>query len=260
MKFEGKILFYVKDTYNCVHIYKKKSKGPAEIEKYQEYIDRLKEELKDKLVKAFIVKHEEGSNTYIRCTDTWRTDLKETISPNHQKYINFLSENREDIRFVGPYKAMRRKGLHLCSRGHEWVIEPIKVKRGETCSHCKKKVRESNGAKFITNLLASQKIEFIKEVSMKTFGCDRDFRLDFVICQNNFPLFVIEFNGIQHYKYMRSEYFGGFKGSRERMKRDRIKREFCWSLGLPVIDIPYTETEEQISNTVLYFLKLYELI
>lgn len=48
------------------------------------------------------------------------------------------------------------------------------------------------GAKFITNLLASKNIEFVKEVSLKSFSYDRDLRLDFLICQNKIPLFVIE--------------------------------------------------------------------
>lgn len=37
-----------------------------------------------------------------------------------------------------------------------------------------------------------------------TFGVpvEQEFRLNFLICQNNFPLFAIELNGIQHYKIL----------------------------------------------------------
>lgn len=154
---------------------------------------------------------------------------------------------------------MRRKALHLCSRGHEWRIEPTKVKNGETCSKCEKKTRESNGAKYITELLVAQGIEFIKEVPLSSFGHEHDLRLDFVICQNNYPLFVIEFNGVQHYKPIRNAYFGGYEGFKRRRLRDRIKRDYCWKIGLPVIDIPYSDTEEQIAGTLHYFLRLFEL-
>jgi|GEM_PF-5142992 len=260
MEFRGQIIFLIKDNNNCIHIYKKKSQAAAEMEKYQKYILKLEEELTDKLVRVMLIKYEEERKQYVWCNEFWRTGLNEKISPNHQKYLNYLADNRKDISFIGPYKAMKRKSLHLCNRGHEWTVEPIKVKNGETCAHCKKEVRESHGAKFITNLLVSRNVEFIKEVSLKTFGYEMDLRLDFLICQNNFPLFAIEFNGIQHYKFVKSEYFGGYKGARERRKRDKLKREFCWSKGLPIVDIPYTETEEQITYTIFHFLKMYEII
>lgn len=123
-----------------------------------------------------------------------------------------------------------------------------------------KKIKESNGAKYITKILKDNRIEFIKEVSLKQFGSDRDLRLDFLICQNNFPLFAIEYNGIQHYRTLKTAYFGGHNGRIKRRANDRVKRNFCWNLGIPIIDIPYTENEEQIQETILYFLDLFELI
>ncbi len=101
------------------------------------------------------------------------------------------------------------------------------------------------------------KVEFIKEVSLDRFGHNSKKRLDFLVCKNHYPLFAIEFNGMQHYKLIRNNYFGSYKGSRERRASNKIKREFCWNIGLPVIYIPYTENEEQIKETINYFLDLF---
>lgn len=259
MEFKGKIIFFVKDDVGCIHMYKKNSKGTALLEQYLEYIELLEKELKHRLLKSFVVSCVPDLK-YVWSSLVWRTDLNESVSPNHQKYITFLEDNRDDVKFIGPYKSMRTKSLHLCYRGHEWKIQPLKVKQGESCPNCKKTYRESNGAKLITEILVSNKIEFIKEVPLTRFGHERELRLDFLICQNNYPLFAIEFNGVQHFKTMKSDFFGGYEGSRKRKSRDRIKRNYCWKIGLPIIDIPYNDTDQQIEETVIYFLSLFELI
>lgn len=50
------------------------------------------------------------------------------------------------------------------------------------------------------------------------------------------------------------------KGYRNRKRLDRIKRAFCWSIGLPIVDILYNEAEDQINETVCYFLRLFDVI
>lgn len=256
--FKGQILFLAKDQFNAVHLYKKKSRDSAMLHTYIEYIQHMQKELGERLVKAYVVNLE--TRKYMWCSNVWRTDLNEKPSFHHQKYLDYLSTKREDVRFIGSYKAMRTKGLHVCWRGHEWETQPIKVKNGEKCPRCKNKNKESNGAKYITDLLIESGVEFRKEVSLKRFGYDRDLRLDFVVYQNNYPLFAIEYNGIQHYRRMRSAYFGGYKRSWESKQRDRLKRRHCWKIGLPVIDIPYSETNSQIKETVMYFLSLFDIV
>ena len=215
--------------------------------------------MKNKFIKAYVINFDTPQSTYVWSTSDHITKQSERISPNHQKYLNFLKKNRKDISFTGQYKAMRTKGMHLCSKGHEWFIQPIHVKRGATCPKCQKKIRDSHGAKFITKLLEKKRIEFVKEFNLKRFGTNRDLFLDFLVCKNHYPLFVIEFNGKQHYYPQRSAFFGGYSGHSERKKRDWIKRKECWSMGLPVIDIPYTESEEQIEYTINYFLEIYKI-
>ncbi len=258
MKFHGQVIILYKDHYDSLGFFKKNSTGAFELKSYINQIDLIKKKLGRRFLKAYII-NKDNSKEYIWSSYIWREDLNTEISRNHQKYITYLTDNRPDVTFIGPYKSMRTRGMHLCHKGHEWFIQPIKVKNGETFPRCENK-NGSNGEKYITELLSSLKIEFIRELSLKRFGHKQDLRLDFVILQNNYPLFVIEFNGIQHYRPLRSEFFGGYKGFKVRKKRDWIKRTHCWKIGLPVVDIPYSETEEQIRETILYFLNLYELV
>ncbi|KZE67946.1 hypothetical protein AWM68_17390 [Fictibacillus phosphorivorans] len=258
MKFKGLILLLIRDSKGIVHHQKKRSQHPAELEQYLQYINTIEKQLGDRLIKSFVINLEDPKR-YVWSSYTWRKDVNNKISPNHQKYIDYLSENKKGFMFIGPYKSMRTKGLHLCPKGHEWNIQPIQVKEGVSCPKCKMKGKESNGAKFITNFLTSNKVEFIKEVPIDRFGFSENYRMDFLICKNNHPLFFIEFNGVQHYKLIRNDFFGSYKGFKERNSRDRYKRDCCWKIGIPVIDIPYTETEEQMGETIIYFLKLFEI-
>ncbi|RCW63133.1 hypothetical protein [Saliterribacillus persicus] len=260
MKFKGQIIYFVRDRYNCVHMLKRNSQSAALLEQYIYYIETLKKNLKSEFVRAFIVNLDEPNKPFIWCSNKWLKDINDKISPNHQKYLNFLSEHREDVFFIGPYKSMRSKGLHVCSKGHEWRIQPIKVKEGEKCPKCKWHMKESNGAKFITNLLSELNIMFIKELQMKRLGLESEYCLDFTVIKNNHAVFVIEFNGIQHYKPIRNEFFGGYEGYRKRKRSDKNKRDFCWSNALPVIDIPYAETEEQMKETIEHFCRMFYLL
>ncbi|TCI42989.1 DUF2726 domain-containing protein [Exiguobacterium sp. SH1S1] len=130
---------------------------------------------------------------------------------------------------------------------------------GKKCPKCKILTRESKGSKYITELLSLNNVEFVKEVSMKNLGYEGERRLDFLVVDNNLPMFAIEFHGIQHYKKIRNSFFGGIEGHRSRVERDRIKKGQCWNSGIPLIEIPYTESEDEIRYTVEYFLNVYGL-
>ncbi|CAM4023253.1 DUF2726 domain-containing protein [Lederbergia lenta] len=242
-----------------MHLIKRKTVSAAPFENYINFIQSLKKRWKNKFIKAYIIDCDKILKPYVWSTGNHITEQSEKTSPNHQKYLDFLEKNRKDIAFIGRYKAMRTKGMHLCTRGHEWFIQPIKVKNGETCPKCKRKSKESHGANLITDLLEEKKIQFVKEMCLDRLGSEKRLYLDFLVCKNHYPLFAIEFNGKQHYSPLRNEFFGGPKGFAERKKRDWIKRKTCWNIGLPVVDIPYTESKEQIQETMDYFLDLFEV-
>lgn len=260
MNFKGQIIYFLKDQNGCVHMLKKKSKSTAPLDEYLRYVQSLKDEWNNKFVRAYVINLEESDTVYIWSSEDWRYDLTNKISKYHQKYLDFIRTNRKDLIFLGPYISNISKGNHLCSRGHEWFIQPSKVMAGEICPKCKKTKWRTFKAEYITELLSNAGIEFIKETNLKRFGYESDLYLDFLVCKNHHPLFAIEYNGVQHYNPIRNAYFQGYKGYKKRRKNDQLKRYFCWNNGLPVIDIPYNETKEQIKETVYYFLHLFDVI
>ena len=69
---------------------------------------------------------------------------------------------------------------------------------------------------------------------------NRPIRYDFAIFdKNNNVICLIEYNGQQHYSAI--DYFGGEDKFKQQQLRDNLKRNYCLSHKIPLIEIPYTE-------------------
>lgn len=101
------------------------------------------------------------------------------------------------------------------------------------CPSCK----SSKGEIEVRNWLQNNNIEFSEQ---HTFSDCRDrlpLRFDFYLPHYNM---LIEFNGIQHYRYIPAFHKNNNHDSFERVKqRDIIKSEYCKSNGLQLLIIPY---------------------
>lgn len=109
----------------------------------------------------------------------------------------------------------------------------------------------SEGEKLVKEILIENKIPFIKEKGFKN-SKGKTQRFDFYIEKNN-DIFVIEYNGSQHYK----DSTGYFKDTLEiTQKRDKLKLEYCEENDINVLIIPYTvKTKEEIEIMIKNFLK-----
>lgn len=68
----------------------------------------------------------------------------------------------------------------------------------------------------------------------------RPLRFDFAIFDDDDNLdFLIEYQGKQHYEAVSK--FGGVRGLYQQKFNDRLKRNYCRSRGIQLIEIPYTE-------------------
>lgn len=72
---------------------------------------------------------------------------------------------------------------------------------------------------------------------------------DFYLPNNNI---CIEYQGKQHYQII--DYFGGEKGFEDRQRNDNIKKEFCKTNNIPLLEIQYGETKENIERMILNVL------
>lgn len=109
----------------------------------------------------------------------------------------------------------------------------------------------SEGEKLVKEVLIENKIPFIKEKGFKN-SKGKTQRFDFYIEKDN-DIFVIEYNGSQHYK----DSSGYFKDTLEiTQKRDKLKLEYCKENNINVLIIPYTvKTKEEIEVMIKKFLK-----
>lgn len=103
---------------------------------------------------------------------------------------------------------------------------------------------KSKGEQKIAKLLRQHKICFKEEVEFKNLKSYKNvpLRFDFAIFENKKLVALIEFDGIQHYKYV--PYFHknklGFMKSRE---LDRKKNQYCLCNNIPLIRIPYWDLD-----------------
>lgn len=178
--------------------------------------------------------------------------ISEKLRKTNESYIKEVYKVRgNELSVIGMYEGNNKKIKHRCNTcEHEWDTVPSSILRGIGCPKC----NESKGEKLINSILESCNAKFCSQVTFKNIGFKKRKRLrcDFVVYRDEDPIFVIEYNGEQHYKPI--DFFGGEEGYKKTKERDRIKRTMLNEIGIPVIDIPYTETEEQIKSTIEYYI------
>ena len=104
------------------------------------------------------------------------------------------------------------------------------------------KCNESKGEKFISTILNKYKITYIAQYKIDECKNINTLPFDFAIYDKDNNLkFLIEYDGIQHYKAI--SYFGGYKALKSNKKRDKIKTEYCKKNRISLIRISYWEFE-----------------
>ena len=101
----------------------------------------------------------------------------------------------------------------------------------------------SNGEKKIKAYLELVKLEYESEKEFEDLKNPKTgfkLRCDFYIPSKNT---VIEFDGIQHYEYVKEFDKKNKEAFLERQYRDSVKDEYCKEKNIKLIRIPYTEYE-----------------
>lgn len=100
--------------------------------------------------------------------------------------------------------------------------------------------------KLISTILDKNHVNYKTEYSFSDCSYKRKLKFDFAIFQNNELKLLIEFNGEQHYKPV--NFFN------ENIKRNKIKKEYCYKHNIPLLEIPYTEVTN-LENIIFLNLK-----
>lgn len=101
-------------------------------------------------------------------------------------------------------------------------------------------MRSSRGEVKIYTILKNHNVNFQEEYSFPDLrsAYGNELRFDFAVFDKNGKLdFLIEFQGVQHYKPVAK--FGGNKGFKRQRKNDILKRKYCLKNDIRLVCIPY---------------------
>lgn len=103
-------------------------------------------------------------------------------------------------------------------------------------------MKASRGEIKIHDILVEAGLDFQEEYSFPDLigSSHHPLRFDFCVFDDNGEIdFLIEYQGIQHYKP--KDHFGGIQGLYKQQYYDMMKREYCKKHGYTLVVIPYTD-------------------
>lgn len=159
---------------------------------------------------------------------------------NEQFIENIIALTGYEFSPLEPYKGAHEKirmEHKIC--GYIWKTTPHKfVSTGRRCPKC----NESKGESAIRRFLESNDINFIPQYRIKECKLKKALPFDFGILKNGELLMLIEYDGEQHFKPIKS--FGGEKAFSELQIRDKVKDKFCMENNIELLRIPYYRLSE----------------
>lgn len=179
-----------------------------------------------------------------RCPYCYGTPKKET--EEFAKEVYKISNGEYEL--VGEYKTALSKTKFKHNKcGKYYYARPNDFLSGYRCPYCK----SSKGEKIIEDILISKNIDYKRQYRIKECRDKKPLPFDFAIMENNKVIALIEYDGELHYKKV--DYFGGKKQYLDRVRKDKIKDQYCKNNNIKLIRIPYWEIEniEKIIDTQL---------
>ena len=141
------------------------------------------------------------------------------------------------IECVGQNKYKNYLWRCLCDCGNEFIVPASRLITGETqscgCVH-------SRAEQFICKYLKENNIKFKRNAFFEDLKLKGLLFFDFMIWDKNNKPYLIEYQGIQHYK----EFNNGF-GDQQRNITDSMKKEYCEKNNYILFEIRY---DEDLSN------------
>ena len=132
-----------------------------------------------------------------------------------------------------------------CDCGTEVHKTEGQLKSGRVIS-CECGCMRSKGEYYVEKILKDNQIK-IEPQWERWYRCEYPMKFDFYLPEKNT---CIEYNGKQHYEPIK--HFGGEYAYADQFFRDERKRKFCKENGIKLVEIPYTENnEEKIKNFLI---------
>ena len=147
--------------------------------------------------------------------------------------------NNPDIEILGEFINTKTRIKCRCLiDNYIWETMPQTLLKGHGCPKCK----ASKGEKTIEKYCKNNYLQYISQYKIDKCRNKRPLPFDFALFNKNKLVALIEYQGKQHYEPVN---FSG-KGEewandnlKETKKKDKIKRDYCLSNNIPLIEIPY---------------------
>lgn len=143
------------------------------------------------------------------------------------------------IEFVGTNKEGKALWRCTCDCGNEKITTGKSLRKGLVlscgCLH-------SKGEEKINKILAQNNITFIPQYHTKTLKSDKNYPLYFDFYLPDYNV-VIEYQGEQHYNPI-SRGFYDEASFDELKRRDEVKKEWCKTNKVKMIEIPYADFDK----------------
>lgn len=170
---------------------------------------------------------------------------KELVIQNSRKSNDsFIKEVNEihgsKYTVISEYKGSHKKVDVYCTKCNSvFSIKASHLLAGHGCGICTKSIGEERIKEFLDN----NNVNYIREHRFEDCrGIKRLLPFDFYIPQFNI---CIEYQGVQHYQPV--DIFGGIKAFKTQQTNDCLKKQYCESKHIKLIEIPYWK-QNQINN------------
>jgi hypothetical protein len=135
----------------------------------------------------------------------------------------------------------------ICKKHGIFEKTPNKFLAGQGCQKCSRSM--SLGEQAVEKALISFNQYYKRQYWFEDLKCKSYLKFDFAVFKNNSLLFLIEYDGEQHFGI-----FEFHKGDFEKIKkRDKIKTDYCLKNNIKLVRIPYWDKDniETILENVL---------
>lgn len=198
-----------------------------------------------------------GNIAYIKKTD---------VVTGHTKSCGCLQRAKTSESNTKDYTGLvSASGVKLVKKSHKnengvWIWDckcpicgnifqalPARVLSNHTTS-CGCKVRSSK-ERIIEGYLKKLDISYVREKRFNDCKYKYTLPFDFAVYDNKKLLFLIEYDGQQHFKSI--PFYGGNSFLEKTKIRDHIKTEFCKNNNIKLLRFNYLNTNEEIFNSII---------
>ena len=163
--------------------------------------------------------------------------------------LQFFAKKRNGVLLSTEYCRDQELLSWQCDKLHTWETSWNNVKNGTWCPKCSTLKSEKECIKIAETILNMPLVK--KRIYLSSENKKQYLEFD---GYNEEQKIAVEYNGIQHYKYI--PHFHRDKRKKDftyQQQRDELKRNYCKQNGIFLIEVPYT-----VKNISMFVFRLYQ--